>query len=44
MYSTFHIKTETVTASIMRGTRRAANSPAVAAGLDDGSLAVRCVR
>ena len=44
MNSTLHTKTETDRA-IMRGARGAANSPAAAtAGLDDRSLAVRCVR
>ncbi|HUY58929.1 MAG TPA: hypothetical protein VMV16_04420 [Solirubrobacteraceae bacterium] len=45
MNSTFHTKTENVTAAIARGARGAADSPVTAfAGLDDGSLAVRCMR
>jgi hypothetical protein len=45
MNSTLHTKTETVTAAIVRGARGGANSPATpTAGLDNGSLAVRCVR
>jgi hypothetical protein len=45
MNSTLHTKTETVTAAIARGARGAADSPVTAfAGVDDRSLAVRCVR
>lgn len=43
MNSILHTKTET--AAIVCGARGAVNSPgAMTAGLDDGSLAARCVR